>query len=70
MITNLNTGLEHSDRFAVPPESVAQVAGAAAAGEVLLGRLLAGVQLLLQAAAAVPGDGFSCSWYSYLLVSI
>ena len=45
----------------VPPESIAQVAGAAAAGEVLLGRLLARVQLLLQAAAAVPGDGVSGS---------
>ena len=46
---------------AAPPESIAQVAGAAAAGEVLLGRLLARVQLLLQAAAAVPGDGVSGS---------
>ena len=46
----------------VPPESIAQVAGAAAAGEVLLGRLLARVQLLLQAAAAVPGDGVGSSF--------
>ena len=59
MIANLG---KVYDRFGVSPESIAQVAGAAAAGEVLLGRLLARVQLLLQAAAAVPGDGFSSSF--------
>ena len=58
MITNLG---KVSELSAAPPESIAQVAGAAAAGEVLLGRLLARVQLLLQAAAAVPGDGVSGS---------
>ena len=58
MITNLGKDF---GKCQVPPESIAQVAGAAAAGEVLLGRLLARVQLLLQAAAAVPGDGVSGS---------
>ena len=56
MITNLCNDF---GKCQVPPESIAQVAGSAAAGEVLLGRLLARVQLLLQAAAAVPGDGVS-----------
>ena len=59
MITNLGKDF---GKCQVPPESIAQVAGPAAAGEILLGQLLARVQLLLQAAAAVPGDGFSGSF--------